>query len=321
MIRTRLYRHGEIVDEEFDPSRISDVLEDPDSRVWVDVEAPTDAELEVLRVEFDLHPLSIEDSRHQRQRPKVEFFESYFFVVIHGLALDRQNQLVDCELHVFAGKGFLVTLRYKPAFDLSGVEMRWSRQSGLTAEGGGFLLYALLDDAVDGYLSIVERYEEISDDIEDAVFADVPDPDIQEKIFLLKREITVFRRLVIPMREILDLVQDQPGFVTDKMHPYYRDVSDHVVRTLEFLDNIRDLLTSVLEALLSQEANRLNVAMKKITSWAAILLAPTLIAGIYGMNFDNLPELHWRFGYAGALGTMAAAAAVLYFVFRRKGWL
>ena len=321
MIRTRHYRHGEIVDEEFSPSTISDVLKDPDSRVWVDVESPTDDELETIGSEFNLHPLSIEDAKHQHQRPRVEFFETYFLVVIHGLKLDDNDELIDSELHVFAGKGFLVTLRYAPAFDLAGLEGRWRRQPELTKEGGGFLLYALLDEAVDGYMSVVERYEDLSDDIEDAVFADTPDPNIQEKIFRVKRQVTVFRRLVMPMREILDLVQNQPGFVTDKLLPYYRDVADHVVRTLEFIDNIRDLLTTALEAQLSQVSNRLNVVMKQLTGWAAILLVPTLIAGIYGMNFDNMPELHWRIGYLGALGTMLLSGAVLYTVFKRKGWL
>jgi magnesium transporter len=321
MLRIREYKDGLIGEESADPASISPIRANPDARIWVDADDPTDEELDILQKEFGLHPLSIEDSKHRGQRPKVEFFEGYFFVVLHAVRLSDQQELIDSELHVFAGKGFLLTLRYKPYFELDEVKVRLRRQPELTKEGGGFLLYALLDEAVDGYLKVVERYEDLSDDIEDAVFADEPNPDVQERIFKLKRQVTVFRRLVMPIREVLDLVQEQPGFVTDPLVPYYRDVADHIIRTLEFIDNIRDLLTSALEAQLSQVSNRLNVVMKQLTSWAAILLVPTLIAGIYGMNFQGMRELQWKYGYEYALGPMFASSVLLYWLFKRKGWL
>jgi magnesium transporter len=240
---------------------------------------------------------------------------------MHAFAVDASNQFVDSEIHAFAGHRFLVTLRYDPPFDITGVLKRWDRQPELTNEGGGFLLYALLDEVVDGYFGVIERFQDIGEDIEDRVFADEPDPDVQEDIFHLKRQVVRFRRLVVPLREVLDLVQEQPGFVTEPLLPYYRDVADHVIRTMEFVDAAKDLLTTALEAQLSQVSNRLNVVMKQLTSWAAIVLVPTLIAGIYGMNFIHMPELRWRFGYAYALGVMAVSMILLYRMFKKRDWL
>src|SRR5204863_8637512 len=185
------------------------------------LENPTDDELAMIQDEFGLHPLAIEDTRNRNQRPKVDVYEGYFFVVIHGLTLDANDELVDSEIHAFAGHRYLITLRYPPVFDLTQVLKRWDRQPELTGEGGGFLLYVLLDEVVDHYFGLIERYEDLSEDIEDRVFADEPDPDVQEAIFRLKRRVVVFRRLVIPLREVLDLVQEQPGFVTQKLGPYF----------------------------------------------------------------------------------------------------
>ncbi len=321
MITCRLYRDGVLKEEAFDPARVSDLLEDESTRLWLDIEDPTEADLAMIQEEFSLHPLAIEDAKHREQRPKVDVYQDSFSVVLYGLALDGRDEIVESEIHAFAGSRFLVTLRFAPAFDLTGVIERCDRQPELTSEGGGFLLYALLDEVVDDYFVVIDRYEDLADEIEDRVFAEEADPEVQQDIFRLKREVVAFRRLVIPLREVLDLVQEQPGFVTRVLGPYYRDVADHVIRVLEFTDNVRELLTAVLEAQLSQVSNRLNVIMKQLTSWAAIVLVPTLIAGIYGMNFANMPELDWRFGYPMALGLMVGSAVVLYRVFKKRDWL
>ena len=321
MITCRLYKEGVLKEKAFDPERVSEYIQEPGARVWLDAADPTDDELHLIGTEFSLHPLSIEDTHTRNQRPKVEVFPNYFFVVMHGLSLNASDDLVDSEIHAFAGHRFLVTLRYDPPFDIDGVLKRWDRNPELTSEGGGFLLYALLDEVVDGYFDVIERFQDIGEEIEDRVFGDEPDPNVQQDIFNLKRQVVKFRRLVIPLREVLDLVQEQPGFVTPALGPYYRDVADHVIRTLEFVDAARDLLTTALEAQLSQVSNRLNVVMKKLTSWAAIVLVPTLIAGIYGMNFDHMPELHWRFGYAYAVGLMVVSMLLLYRMFKKRDWL
>jgi magnesium transporter len=321
MITCRRYHLGVLKEQEFDPARVSDMLQDPGARVWLDLTEPSEEELDLIQEEFGLHPLAIEDAHHRGQRSKVEIYGSHFFVVVHGMALDPNDELLAGEIHVFAGKKFLITVRYPPVFDLTPVLTRWDRQAELTEEGAGFLMYALLDEVVDGYFVVIDRFEVLSDDLEDRVFADRPDPDIQQAIFNLKRRLISFRRLILPLREVLDLMQEQSGFVTPALGPYYRDVADHVVRTIEFTDNLREILTSALEAQLSQVSFRLNEVIKKLTSWAAIILVPTLIAGIYGMNFEHMPEIHWLVGYPLALSLMAGSALLLYRMFKRRDML
>jgi magnesium transporter len=317
----RLYRNGTVTEEGFDPERISDLLEEPDAMIWLDLEDPSERDLRMLQKEFSLHPLAVEDTVHRDQRAKVEAYEDHFFLVMHPLLL-ADGEIVDSEIHVFAGPGFLVTLRYPPLFDMGPVQRRWEKQKALAAEGGGALLYTLLDEVVDDYFELIERLEDESEDVEEAVFSDEPTPDLQERMFRLKKRILLFRRRVAPLREVLDLLGEEAGLVTDPLRPYYRDVADHVLRVLEFIDNVRDLLTTGLEAHLSQTSNRLNQVMKKLTSWAAIILVPTLIAGIYGMNFIRpFPRFGNPSGFWIAIGMMGASAAVLYWVFKKRDWL
>jgi magnesium transporter len=324
MIRARLYRNGNLEDDQLDPSRIPELLTADDARVWIDLEAPTDDDLDGLAERFGLHALSLEDMQHRDQRPKVEGYGSYYFVVARPLRLEAE-ELEEGELHALVGPNFLVTIRYAPAFDLKGTLRRCERSPELTKEGVGFLLYVVLDEIVDGYLEILESFEDTADDIEDDVFAseDVAEEAsaVQERVFRLKRNVVRFRRHVMPLRRVLDFLLEEPEIVTPGVSPYFRDVADHVIRTTELADNVRDLLTSLLEVRVAQVANRLNEVMKKLTSWAAIILIPTLIAGIYGMNFTHMPELSWRFGYPMALGLMALCSAVLYGVFKKKEWL
>jgi magnesium transporter len=320
MITCRYYHEGVLKEKAFDPTTVSDLLQVAGARIWLDLADPTEQELELIQEEFGLHELAMEDTRVRGQRPKVEMYDGYFFLVMHGLSLGPDDDLIDSEIHAFAGHRFLITLRYEPVFAIDEVLKRWDRQTELTHEGGGFLLYALLDEVVDGYFTIVERFEDIGEELEDEVFADEPPPDVQERIFKLKRRVVQFRRLVMPLREVIDLMQEQPGFVTDALGPYYRDIQDHVIRTIEFLDNIRDLATSALEALISQLSNRMNVVMKRLTAWASIILVPTLIAGIYGMNFTNMPELKFHLGYYGALALMLGAAVALYINFKKRDY-
>jgi len=262
--------------------------------------------------------------RHRNQRPKVDTFSGYHFVVIRPLSRGPAGELVQHEVHAVVGERFLVTLRYDPAYDLADAIARWDRDGGpRDATGPGYLLYLLLDEIVDTYLALVESFEDDADDLEERVFADggVPSTEVQQALFHLKRDLVTFRRCVMPLRRVVDFFQEQPSVVTGALAPYFRDVADHVVRCVELVDNVRDLMTALLEARVAEVANRLNEVMKKLTSWAAIILLPTLIAGTYGMNFRRMPELGWRFGYPLALATMGLSAVALYAVFKRKEWL
>jgi magnesium transporter len=321
MIECRAYRDGVLREEAFDPARAKEILDQKGSRVWLDLAEPTAEELALIQREFDLHPLVIEDLEHRGQRAKLEVYDRYYFMTIHGLSLSDDGELVDHEVHLVSSERFLVTVRFPPAFDLSEAIRRWDRQPELTAEGAGFLAYAVLDEIVDGYFDVVDLFEDRSEEIEDRVFADEPDRTVQRDIFRLKRKVVQFRRLVGPLRPAMDRLIEEARFVAPGLLPYFRDVSDHVIRVLEFTDNLRELLTASLEAQLSQVSNRLNQIMKQVASWSAIILLPTLIAGIYGMNFDHMPELHWLAGYPLALGLMAVAAGLLYRMFRRRDWL
>lgn len=324
MISVRVFRNGVAGTETIEPSAIADCLAEDDAFVWFDAAEPTAEDIAALGHAFSLHPLTLEDIGHRRQRPRVELFEQYAFITLRPLTLN--HELVEHELHVVVGKRFMGTLRYGPhPFPIEEVVKRWERQPELLAKDpGGFAVYVLFDEVVDGYLSIVEQLEDKADDLEDLVFADEPTvdgPQIQEQIFLVKREVVKLRRFASPMRQGLDLLQEQPGLVGDALLPYFRDVTEHAIRVSELADNIRDVLTSLLELRVAQVANHLNVVMKKLTAWAGILLVPTLIAGIYGMNFRDMPELGWRFGYAAALLVMGGSALALYIMFKKKDYL
>ena len=306
----------------FDPDAVGRALRDG-VRIWVDVRDPSADELAELQRVFGLHELAIEDTLRWDQRAKLEFYPDYLFIVAHALALDDRDELLDREVHLFAAPGrYVISVRRDPTFELDGVVHRLRGNPGLAGEGIGFPLYVILDEIVDEYLKVVDRFEDLSDDIEDRVFAEEEAAmRVQQDIFRLKRHVVRFRRLASPLREVVDLLNEAPEVVTNALRPYYRDVLDHVIRATEFCDNIRDLLTSALESQLAQVSNRLNVAMRQMTAWAGIILVPTLIAGVYGMNFEHMPELSWVFGYPFALGLMLASALVLYAVFKRKGWL
>src|SRR5262245_36155265 len=320
-VTTRCYRGGKLEESQFEPSRVSDLLKDESNLVWFDVEEPTDAEVAQLGEEFGFHPLTLEDLTHPHQRPKIEQFDDYFFLVAYGVTL-TDGEPVANEMAMFVGHNYLVTVRKPPAFDIDPAMKRWESHDDMATEGGGYLLYILLDEVVDGYFGILDQLEDRAEDIEDAVFAAGSPETVQNEIFRLKKDLLKFRRGVAPLREVLDVLQRRTvDVVTERLEPYYRDVYDHVLRVTDFVDSLRDLLSSALEASLAVVSNRLNEVMKKLTSWAAIILVPTPIAGIYGMNFVHMPELDWAVGYPLALGAMAISAFLLFRMFRRRGWL
>jgi magnesium transporter len=320
-LTTRLYRDGRLEEQGFEASRIEQQLQRPNALVWVDVEDPTEADVRMLDQEFGFHELALEDSLHPHQRPKIEQYGSYFFLVVYAATLVEQ-ELQPHEMAMFVGRNYLVTVRKPPAFDLTDVLKRWDAHSEQANEGGGYLLYILLDEIVDGYFDVLDGYEDGGEEIEERVFAGVVEADTQAHIFRLRKELVQFRRIIAPLREVLDVMQRRTlEVVTPGLEPYYRDVYDHVLRATDFLDSLRDILASALEANLAVVSNRLNEVMKQLTSWAAIILIPTLVAGIYGMNFVHMPELRWRFGYAYALALMFGTAFLLYRMFKRRDWL
>lgn len=320
MVTTRVYRKGVLAEEGFDPARLSDFLGERGTLVWLDLEDPSEDELSLIAEEFSIHPLALEDARHRGQRPKMEWYEGYQFLVFYGMTWE-EGEVREGEIHAFVCPRYLITLRFPRAFDLKPVAVRAERSPKLVKEGAGFLLYGALDEVVDRYFQVADRLEDESEAVEEEVFSQTPPEDVQERLFRLRKRVMAFRRRLVPLREVLESLHDQSELVTPPLEAYYRDVTDHVIRSLEFVDNVRDLLTSALEARLAQASNRVNEVMRAVTSWGAIILVPTFIAGVYGMNFSHMPELNWLLGYPFALGLMAVAAGTLYAMFKRRGWL
>ena len=322
----RLYRHGQLESAEFEPAQASELLKNPALLLWLDIEEPTEENMAMLGREYGFHELALEDCLHPHQRPKIEQYGSYYFLVAYAVSAGG-GELQGHELAAFVGHNHLITVRKDPPYDLAEVVKRSKAHTELCEEGGAYLLYLLLDEIVDGYFDALDRLEDLSEEVEDAVFTEQATPTADEvgrqtQIFQLKKQLLKFRRVVSPLREVLDVMQRRTiDVVSAPLEPYYRDVYDHVLRATDFLDNLRDILSSALEAHLAVVSNRLNEIMKRLTSWGAIILVPTLIAGIYGMNFRHMPELNWVFGYPFALGLMVASGLLLYRAFKRRGWV
>ena len=317
---------GQLESAEFEPAQASELLKNPALLLWLDIEEPTEENMAMLGREYGFHELALEDCLHPHQRPKIEQYGSYYFLVAYAVSAGG-GELQGHELAAFVGHNYLITVRKDPPYDLAEVVKRSKAHTELCEEGGAYLLYLLLDEIVDGYFDALDRLEDLSEEVEDAVFTEQATPTADEvgrqtQIFQLKKQLLKFRRVVSPLREVLDVMQRRTiDVVSAPLEPYYRDVYDHVLRATDFLDNLRDILSSALEAHLAVVSNRLNEIMKRLTSWGAIILVPTLIAGIYGMNFRHMPELNWVFGYPFALGLMVASGVLLYRAFKRRNWV
>jgi len=319
MIEVHRFRDGQVLDGDGDLRREDGCL------VWVDIVTPDDDELARVAEAFDLHQLTVEDMAHGRQRARVEAFGTYVFVAARALRADEDGSLRDAEVHVVAGDGYLLTFADdEPSREVAAARARVGRQPDILAgQGSAFALYAVLDELVDGYLVVAERLEDEVDQLEDEVFdgARMTPGAFQERAFRLKRSVVGLRRTSVPLRGGIDLLRDDRLLGNQTLAPYLRDVEEHLLRVTEMADAVRDLLTSLLEVRVGQTANDLNEVMKKLSAWAGIILVPTLIAGIYGMNFHDMPELGWDVGYPLALAMMAVSAYLLWRGFKKKGWL
>src|SRR6188474_2815916 len=304
-----------------DADAISGLCSNDSKIVWVDVSDPTSLDFDNLARQFGFHPLSIEDCRHQHQRPKVEEFPGYYFIVLYEAVLNDVGRLQLGELGIFLGKNYLVTVHSEPIRAIQTAERLWRSWTDLAERGTGLLAYLLIDAVVDDYLPLLDEVSERMDSLEDQIFADFQDESLEE-IFRIKKELLLLRRAVTPLRDVFNtlLRREQPIF-SRETHTYFQDVFDHLIRVADTIDTLRDMIGSMMDAYLSISGNRMNLIMKRLTSIATILMSVTLIAGIYGMNFALMPELHWRFGYVGALLSMLVVGLAIYSHFRRIKWL
>ena len=308
--------------EELPAERIDDVdrLTDREGTlVWVSAASPDETRIADLGREFRLHPLALEDLRKQRQRPKVDAYEQQHMVVAYESVPDAPGGL--SEIHVFIGAGWLLSVHWGPTPMLDAERQRIAEGRGGTVETVGQLLYRLLDAAVDSYFPELDTISDRIDALEDRVLEGEADRESLAEILSLKRRLLELRRVLAPMRDVANsLLRRDLEIVDEASAPYYQDLYDHLVRVLDQLDVYRDLLATVLDARLTVASNNLNAVMKRLTAFTVVLMVPTLIAGIYGMNFELMPELELPFGYPLALAIMAAAVVVSVTYFRRKGW-
>src|ERR1700678_229499 len=321
--RTRLYRDGRLEREGFPVTEISDHLADEAVTIWLDLRDPDHADLAVLSEEFGLHPLAVEDAEQEHQRPKLDRYRTHLFLNAYGARLDTSTgELATSELAAFITARALITVRKDDGLDIGAVLERWDASPDLAGFGVGYLLHGLLDYIVDGHFEAVQSLDDAVEVLEDQLFADTPhDLIVQRRSFELRKSLVLLRRVVIPMREVVNaLMRRDLHVVTDDLMPYYHDIYDHVLRAAEWTDSLRDLVNSILETNLTIQGNHINIITKKVTSWAAIVAVPTFITGFYGMNVPY-PGFQQHWGVLFSVAAMVVIAAVLYVVFRVKDWL
>ena len=289
--------------------------------VWIDFERPAYDETEYLTSYFNFHPLAIEDCVSETPLPKVDDFGTYIFLVLHGSRMLTEGRSATNEVNFFLGPNYLVTYHDNASRSILEARDRCLKNLPSIARGADFLLHEVLDRMVDHYFPVLEQFEKAMEEVEVEVFAN-PRKETLNKIVMLKKDVMLLRRVILPQQEILNrLSRDNFSVISTKATAYYRDIYDHLASISSLADSYRDQLSGTLEAYLSVVSNRLNEIMKVLTMFTATLMPLTLITGIYGMNFSNMPELNTRHGYFVVLGSMGIMAIGLVIYFRKKKWL
>lgn len=323
MRHTRLYRQGMLEAKDFPAAQISDYLQQSDTVVWLDLCEPDQQDLAVVSQEFGLHPLAVEDATQEHERPKLDRYQDHYFLTAYAVSLDpTSGRLQKSELAAFITPRALITVRKDAGFDIDGVVERWDGSADLAGHGVGFLLWGLLDFVVDGHFDTVQQLDEALEGLEDLLFDDRPhSAEVQRRAFELRKSLVVLRRLVLPMREVVNsLLRRDLGLVDAAMGPYFQDVYDHVLRATEWTESLRDLVSTVLDTNLAIQGNRQNAIMKKVTSWAAIIAVPTAVTGFYGMNVPY-PGFGQHSGVVTSTLLLAVLSGGLYLLFKRLDWL
>jgi magnesium transporter len=317
-----LYENGQRQSGAFDLNDLPRCADSKTSFVWIGLYEPTDEEFAAVRKHYLLHPLAVEDAIRAHQRPKLDFYEgSVFFVVKTAQYLADREVLELGEIQVFMGDGFLVHVRHGAASPLTEVRRKLEASTRRLVDGPSAVLHAIVDHVVDGYGPVVAALSHDVERVENLVFSDVGRNPV-ERIYMLKREVLELSAALEPLVAPLEqLARGEVEFVHGNALAYFSDVHDHALHHASDVRKLRDLLTSILEANLTRVSIRQNDDMRKISAWVAIAAVPTMVAGIYGMNFTHMPELSSQFGYPLILSVMAAICVFLYWRFRKSGWL
>ena len=322
LINCSVYRNGSKL-AQIDVGSISEYLAQPDCFVWVALSEPSPDELATMQREFDLHELAVEDAQFGHERPKIEEYDDTVFCVLHTIELDPVDRLVVGELDVFAAPNFVLSIRHHSRQGFSEVRERAEAEPHLLRQGSGFVLYALMDAVVDRYFPILEQLESELEAIEAQIF----EPGVTRKanlqrLYELKRRITTVKHAVAPLLEASSkLVHVRVPPVCAGSREYFRDVYDHLARVNGSLDNLRETISAATQVDLSMVMLDEAETTKRLAAWAAIFAVATTLVGIWGMNFERMPELRWRWGYPLALAVIGLACVLLYRRFKRAGWL
>ncbi|CAL9425029.1 Zinc transport protein ZntB [Streptomyces sp. enrichment culture] len=319
----RTSARGDLVDA------VKQVRESGDGFLWLGLHEPTNREFAGIAELFDLHPLAVEDAVEAHQRPKLERYGETLFAVFKTVCyvehdeLTATSEVVDTgEIMVFVGGDFVITVRHGRHGSLGPLREELESDPEQLVKGPSAVLHAIADHVVDDYLTVIDSVQEDMDQVETDVFAEHGARVDPGRIYQLKRELLELKRAVVPLGRPLEELATRPiRVVAPEIQAYFRDVSDHLQRAKEQIAAFDELLNSILQAHLAQVTVAQNEDMRKITAWAAIVAVPTMVCGMYGMNFDHMPELHWRYGYGMVIGVISVACLLLYRAFRRSGWL
>jgi magnesium transporter len=311
-------RAGQV--ENLSLDEVPNLLGSPDVALWFNLNSPTQAELNFLEKQLKIHQLTLEDIVTQNQRPKIESFEGYVYLAIHPLIRKNDLEIEPAEVDLLLGRNWFVMVRSEPIPALIESSQLNQRLDLALSRGADFLLYTIVDLIVDSYFPLLDQLDEEIDLLEDKLLeqADIED---MNRLLTLKRSLVHVRRAVGPQREVFNqLTRHDFPFIRPEHTVYFRDVYDHLIRITEELDSLRDILSGALEVHLSSISNQLNVTMKRLTAWGTIFVIITAIAGVYGMNFEYMPELHWRYGYPAVIALMTLISIGLYFYFKKRDY-
>ncbi len=325
IVDSAVYRQGKRIVDDLPPNelgRVRKLATEPGDFVWVGLHEPSEQELATVEEEFGLHPLAVEDAFTAHQRPKLERYEHTLFLTLKSLwYVDESDAVETGEINMFVGDDFVITVRHGSGSELHSARRDLEAKTTVLTHGPSAVVYAVCDRVVDGYLTVMDALEEDVDEVETSVFSAQRTSD-SARIYTLKREIAEARRAVLPLREPMRRFATGavPG-IDEKSAPFFRDVLDHLNRVAETVDGLDQLLSTAFDAHLAQISVQQNEDMRKISAGAAIVVVPTLIAGVYGMNFEHMPELSWTYGYPFAIALMAGLCLILWVWFKRSGWL
>ena len=301
---------------------VHEVLKDTSQFVWIGLHEPSEEVLEKVQLEFGLHDLAVEDAHNAHQRPKVELYGDSLFIVLRTAHIAKKRQTEFGETHFFVGPNFIVTIRHGSGVSYAEVRNRCEGTPEMLSKGQGFALYSVMDFIVDQYFPVVHEMELELQAIEDKIFKEKPSRETTEQIYDLKRELLEVKRAVSPLVDICNrLMRLDVKWISEDTRPYFRDVYDHVVRINEMVENTRELLNTAMEANFSLISISQSDVSRKFAGWAAIIAVPTMVAGFYGMNFSFIPEANSQYGFYSVILFTLGVCSLLYYLFRRSGWL